>query len=150
MNSGCISPEKEERLKKLDEVILEVARRITFKIFQGEQNLTHPQYFLLKRLSSGPATVSEVAESMGVSLSAITSMSDRLTKMGYISRNRSETDRRLVWLELTATGGEVLEEAVRRRREVIYGFLGRLPEEDLESLHGIYTRILELIREDAE
>lgn len=142
--------EKEEKLKKIEEVFQEVARNITVKIFQGDQTLTHPQFFLLKKLLSGPATVSEVAEHMGVSLSAITSMSDRLAKTGYITRKRSDDDRRLVWLELTESGGEVLAEAIKKRREVVYGFLGRLPEEDLAALHIIYTKLLDLIRDNTE
>lgn len=143
--------EKKEKLKRLEEVFQEVARNIAVKIFQGaDQNLTHPQFFMLKRLGKGSSTVSEMAEYMGVSLSAITSMADRLVKTGYVSRKRSEHDRRLVWLELTDTGREVMEETTSRRREIINGFLGRLPEEDLESLYVIYHKVLGFISEKTE
>ncbi len=139
---------KEKRLEDLDRVFQEVARSISGKIFQNaDQVLTHPQYFMLKRIESNPATVSEVADYLGVSLSAVTSMADRLVKMGYVSRKRSEDDRRLVWLKLTPAGREVLAESTRKRREVVYGLLGRLPEEDLTALHDIYTRLLGLIKE---
>lgn len=143
--------EKKEKLKRLEEVFQEVARNIAIKIFQGaDQNLTHPQFFMLKRLGKGSSTVSEMAEYMGVSLSAITSMADRLVKTGYVSRKRSEHDRRLVWLELTDTGREVMEETTSRRREIINGLLGRLPEEDLEALYAIYHKVLGFISEKAE
>ncbi|KJR96283.1 MAG: hypothetical protein VR68_14640 [Peptococcaceae bacterium BRH_c4a] len=143
--------EKKEKLKRLEEVFQEVARNISVKIFQGaDQNLTHPQFFMLKRLGKGSSTVSEMAEYLGVSLSAITSMADRLVKTGYVSRKRSEHDRRLVWLELTDTGREVMEETTSRRREIINGLLGRLPEEDLESLYVIYHKVLGFISEKAE
>lgn len=143
--------EKKEKLKRLEEVFQEVARNIAIKIFQGaDQNLTHPQFFMLKRLGKGSSTVSEMAEYMGVSLSAITSMADRLVKTDYVSRKRSEHDRRLVWLELTDTGREVMEETTSRRREIINGLLGRLPEEDLESLYVIYHKVLGFISEKTE
>ena len=143
--------EKKEKLKRLEEVFQEVARNIAVKIFQGaDQNLTHPQFFMLKRLGKGSSTVSEMAEYMGVSLSAITSMADRLVKTDYVSRKRSEHDRRLVWLELTDTGREVMEETTSRRREIINGLLGRLPEEDLESLYVIYHKVLGFISEKTE
>lgn len=143
--------EKKEKLKRLEEVFQEVARNIAIKIFQGaDQNLTHPQFFMLKRLGKGSSTVSEMAEYMGVSLSAITSMADRLVKTGYVTRKRSEHDRRLVWLELTDTGREVMEETTSRRREIINGLLGRLPEEDLESLYVIYHKVLGFISEKTE
>lgn len=142
---------KEKILLDLEGVFQEVARNISVRIFQNaDQVLTHPQFFMLKRLESRPATVSEVAEYLGVSLSAITSMADRLVKTGYVSRSRSENDRRHVWLELTAAGRQALEESIKMRREVINGLLGRLPGEDLAVLHSIYSRLLGLIKESAD
>lgn len=142
---------KLERLKKLEEVFLEVARNISGKISQNaDTSLTHAQFFMLKRLGVGQATVSEVAEYMEVSLSAVTSMADRLVKMGYISRKRSDEDRRLVWLDLNGSGREILEETISRRREVVHGLLGRLSEEDLEALFSIYSKVLGFMSENKE
>ena len=140
--------EKEKKLLELEEVFQEVARNIASRIFQcSDHGLTHPQFFMLKRLVSGPATVSEVAEYLGVSLSAITSMADRLVKSQYVIRSRSEQDRRVVWLELTDIGRKVLKESAIKRREVLHSLLGRLPENDLTLLHGIYTKLLGLMKE---
>jgi DNA-binding MarR family transcriptional regulator len=142
---------KEEMLKKLEAVVQEVGRNFTTRIFHGtEGKLTHPQFFMLRRLLNGPATVSEVAEYLGVSLSAVTAMADRLVKIKYITRKRSEDDRRLVWLELTDGGREVLSQASRRYSEVIYGLLGRMSGEDLEALFRVYTKLLELMTEKTE
>lgn len=148
---SSVTRDKEEMLLKLEEVFHEMARNISIRIFQhAEQVITHPQFFMLKKLSSGPATVSEVAEYLGVSLSAITSMADRLVKTGYVNRYRSQDDRRLVRLELTPAGSEALEAAINRKREVMHGILGMLPEEDLTALHSIYTRLLGLIKENKD
>jgi len=148
---GISSNEKEKKLQELEEVFQEVARNISVKIFQdADRVLTHPQFFMLKHLGSGPATVSEVAEQLGVSLSAITSMADRMVKMGYLIRTRSESDRRLVMLELTENGRKVLEESTRKRRKIVYNLLGRLPEDDLVALYDIYSKLLRLIKVDAD
>jgi len=136
-------------LDRLETIFQEVAKNISVRIFQqADQVLTHPQYFMLKRLFSGPATVSEVAEFLGVSLSAVTSMAGRLVKTGYLVRARSEDDRRLVWLKLTDSGRRALEESSRQRKEVIQGVLGRLGDEELRALYGVYTRMLELMGKD--
>ena len=149
MTSGA--RDKEEKLLKLEEVFQEVVRNISIRIFQhAEQVITHPQFFMLKKLALGPVTVSEVAEYLGVSLSAITSMADRLVKTGYVNRYRSQDDRRLVRLELTPAGSEALAAAINKRREVMHGTLGRLPEGDLAALHSIYTKLLGLIKENAD
>lgn len=137
--------EKEKILLELEEVFQEVARTITARFFQcTDQSLTPPQFFMLKRLASGPATVSEVAEYLGVSLSAVTSMADRMVKSNYVIRSRSEEDRRVVWLKLTDAGRKILKESSLKRKEVLHSLLGKLPEEDLTALHDIYTKLLKL------
>ncbi|MHB8157382.1 MAG: MarR family transcriptional regulator [Desulfocucumaceae bacterium] len=128
-----------------------MARSIALGILHGsDENLTHPQYFMLKKLMTGSVTVSGMADYMGVSLSAVTSMADRMVKTKYIARKRTEDDRRLVWLEITDSGREVLEGVLSKRKETITGFLSRLSEEELEALYSIYTKILGFVSEKSE
>jgi DNA-binding MarR family transcriptional regulator len=139
--------DKEDKLLQLEEIFQEVGLYMTKKVLQDcEVKLTHPQYFTMKRLESGPATVSEVAEYLGVSLSAITSMSDRLVKTGYIARLRSDTDRRLVWLELTEEGRRIFVEAGNKKMKMMYELLSNLSDDDLSFLHRVYLQLLEKIK----
>lgn len=138
---------KSIKITELEEIFQEVGLHMTSKVIQdGDLKLTHTQFFTLKRLISEPATVSEVAEYLGVSLSAVTSMADRLVKIGYISRKRSENDRRVVWLELTPEGKKVFDETWDSRRRILRGILGQLPTDDLINLHRIYLSLLQLIK----
>ncbi len=136
-----------QKVLELEEIFQEVGLHLTGKVFQdSDSKLTHPQFFTLKRLKAGPATVSEVAEYLGVSLSAVTSMADRLVKTGYICRKRSDHDRRLVWLELTPEGEKVFDETWDVRKKILHKFLGQLPDDDLLTLRRIYIYLLELIK----
>ena len=113
--------------------------------------ITGSQFFVMKKIHErGRCTVSEVAEGLCVSLSAITSMVDKLCKASLAERQRDENDRRLVWLELTPKGKDILGTCQSSRRQVVERYLSQLPEGDIEKLLDIYERLLKIMQaEDA-
>ncbi len=133
---------------KLEEVLMELVRRLHNELAgQMVSGITRSQFFVLKKISAkGRLTVSEVAEELGVSLSAVTALVDRLVKNGLAMRSRDERDRRLVWLEATSKGKRVLDKCIDARRKVSVKFFGQLPKEDLEKLVEIYERVLSQIK----
>lgn len=52
--------------------------------------------------------LTELAELCGVSAAAITGMSDRLEKVGYATREKSKSDRRVIKLLITPKGQAIL------------------------------------------
>lgn len=59
---------------------------------------------LLLLHDQGPASLSTIAAHCGQTSSAVTSLADRLTKLGLVRREHSTTDRRSIRLELTFEG----------------------------------------------
>jgi DNA-binding MarR family transcriptional regulator len=49
-------------------------------------------------------TISDLAEAMGVTVSTMTTGINRLIKKGYLSKTRCDTDRRIIFVALTAVG----------------------------------------------
>jgi DNA-binding MarR family transcriptional regulator len=135
-----------ELVEKLEELIIKLMRRVHTKMDDKiAYGITGSQFFVMKSIyERGRATVSTVAEDIGVSLSAITALVDKLAKAGYVTRSRDGEDRRLVWLEVTAQGEEVLRNCLAGRRLLIKEFLARLSENDLEQLVNIYKKMLDL------
>lgn len=133
---------------RLEEVFVEMVRRLHGELAcQMVSGITGSQFFVLKKIySKGRVTVSEVADELGVSLSAITSLVDRLVKSGFVVRSRDEQDRRLVWLEATEKGKDILEKCIEGRRKVALKYFGRLPEEDIQKLIEIYEKVLAVMR----
>ena len=100
----------------------------------NEEGLTHVQIMLLKYLlDRETVTVSAVADFMGVTMAAASSLLDRLEKGGLISRDRSETDRRVVYAGLTSKGRQVIEKFVARRRIKIRLLIGRMGKEGAQK-----------------
>jgi len=135
---------------RLEEVFLEITRRLHSELAeQMVSGITGSQFFVLKKISEkGRMTVTEVAERLAVSLSAITALVDRLVKNGLVVRSRDEQDRRLVWLEPTDKGREILGRCIESRKKVAAKYFGRLPGEDIEKLVEIYEKVLSIIRSE--
>lgn len=145
---------KEEKLAlyldRLEEVFQHLIRRLHSELAQNMvRGITGSQFVVLKKIGDkGRLTVSEVAEDLCVSLSAITALVDRLYKAGFVVRNRDEKDRRLVWLELTQEGYEILALCQQSRKKIVEKYFGQLPEKDIESLVVIYEKLLAIMKRE--
>jgi DNA-binding MarR family transcriptional regulator len=69
-------------------------------------------------LQAGPRPISAVSEELGISVSAVTQIADRLERAGFVERVAGRDDRRMKKLQLTGHGTEVMcsrrETRVRR------------------------------------
>jgi DNA-binding MarR family transcriptional regulator len=135
-------PNRKEFFTRLEGVLMEIGRRMHVE-FDAHIGITGSQFFVLQKIGSrGRMTVSEVAEKLSVSLSAITALVDRLVQAGLVVRSRDEQDRRLVWLEATDKGREMLGKCIESRRQVAVKYFGQLTETDLQKLLEIYEKVL--------
>jgi DNA-binding MarR family transcriptional regulator len=137
-------PNKKEFFTRLEGVLMEIGRRMHVE-FDAHMatGITGSQFFVLQKIGSrGRMTVSEVADKLSVSLSAITALVDRLVQAGLVVRSRDEQDRRLVWLEATDKGREILGKCIESRRQVAVKYFGQLTEADLQKLLEIYEKVL--------
>ena len=74
--------------------------------------LTVPQLLVMQSIRShGKVSVSMVAKDVVLSQATITTVVDRLERVGYVRRERSSADRRVVYVCLTTDGQNKLEEA---------------------------------------
>ena len=88
-----------KRIKKLKETMHENMAQM-FK----EVNLTGPQGMVVGILYKfGPQKVSDISERMGLSMSTVSGILDRLERDQIITREKSETDRRVILIALTDT-----------------------------------------------
>jgi DNA-binding MarR family transcriptional regulator len=127
-----------ERLEKVHYI---VSKRLHPEI-AIEKELTKTQFVLLKTLCiRNKWTVSKLADYMGVKPSAITVGADRLYKRGFVSRYRSDLDRRIVYLEITDEGHEILREAESERVNSISSYLNHLSQEELGIFIDIYEKL---------
>jgi DNA-binding MarR family transcriptional regulator len=89
-------------------------------------------------LLAGPRSMSSLSQELGVSLSAMTQIADRLERVALVHRYTADDDRRVRVLQLTDHGREIMEahEAARliRATTVLKHLTSQQREEALESL----------------
>lgn len=110
---------------------------------RNEYSLSFPQYKMLYILTQhGTLKVSQLADMIGITSSAITSLTDKLLTDGYVHRERAEQDRRVVYISITEKGKEIAEKVRENQQETIHRIFDMLEEEDIEHLRRIYAVML--------
>ncbi|PYI53751.1 MarR family winged helix-turn-helix transcriptional regulator [Paenibacillus flagellatus] len=116
-------------------------RKLSTEFFQHLKfGLTGPQFYMLYMIrEKGPSKVTALADQMEVKPSAITVMIDRLVAQGFVAREHDAKDRRVVLVQLTSQGQEVLKQLEQKRKEIVGRYFDRLEPEEVDEL----IRILE-------
>jgi DNA-binding MarR family transcriptional regulator len=95
-------------------LIPRLARGLASPAKDPADDLPLAQLRLCGILSEGPRAMTALSRALGVSLSALTQIADRLERARLVKRVAEENDRRVRCLQLTARG----EKMMRKRREV--------------------------------
>lgn len=137
-------PNRDELLDDVTQMFFRIGRQ--FRQIHDE-SLTFGQFSALIILYNlGPLPMGTVAEHLGISMASATGMIDRLVHAGWVERSRSETDRRVVSVDLTSQGREKMAAKQRVRRRKIQELFEPLTESDLTQL----LRMLEKVAERVE
>ena len=120
------------------------------KLMRHEQSdvmhglLTEPQFWGLEFLREhGPCPVHELADALHLQLSSTSGLVDRLVKMGMVRRERTEADRRVVLLSLTAKGRNTVEKDLEQKKKGFRGFCKPLSAEERYELIEMIRKIVE-------
>ncbi|MHA6261162.1 MarR family winged helix-turn-helix transcriptional regulator [Sporosarcina sp. CAU 1771] len=92
--------------------------------------------------TKGPQRQAELAESHGYTRGAMTSIADRLVKLGFVERLYDEADRRTVQLSITRAGEEALKEAQAIGDEVFVHLFKNLSEDEIAQYLKIQEKIV--------
>lgn len=117
-------------------------RRAAHPVKQGE--ITPEQYWLLLRLRrSGPMSVGQLAEALGLTGSSVTTGCKRLERDGLVKRERQSDDERMVLVALTPQGQQKIEAWQQQRRAFLSRLLAPLSPQEQGTLAALLERVLE-------
>ena len=85
----------------------------------------------------------ELAEHLTVAVNSVTNIVDNLEKKVLVRRQRSEQDRRVIRVELTAAGREMARFLVEVNLKLFRGMLGRCTEDEQEIFMVLFRKIPE-------
>ncbi|MFD1395852.1 MarR family winged helix-turn-helix transcriptional regulator [Kroppenstedtia eburnea] len=113
-------------------------------------NLTVPQSIVLRTLAyEGKQSLAGLSEQAGMSTSSLSGIVDRLEGMGYVERQRDQTDRRVVWIDLTPAGKAFIKGVPALNPNFLKSRLLRLPPEDIQLLILQLRKFIDIL-EDPE
>ncbi|KXZ15010.1 MarR family transcriptional regulator [Bacillus nakamurai] len=146
----------EEKVKQLiqryADVYLHVMKKIDSIIAEKvNKELTLDQYYILRYIMLHPGCKSiELAAVCHVNKSAITSMTNRLFEKGYINRERSQSDRRSILLNVTEKGTEVFHRVERQIEELVRSYIMYFAEDEAEMFVNTYEKLYRLMLTEEE
>jgi DNA-binding MarR family transcriptional regulator len=110
--------------------------------------ISKQQFLLLHTLHLNQRmTISELAEQLYLSPSATTIAINRLVRDGNILRTRDESDRSVVWVELTEKAHEMVIQLRSRRKTVLRSMFSNLTEEEIAQFLAITRKMLTHIQD---
>lgn len=104
------------------------------------------QAAILRSLAAnGPQNASTLAERLRITPGAVTSLSDKLIANGYAHRQKDVKDGRIVLLEITDKGRDILLQFKKENKNILKQLFSGLPKEDIGHLIRIYQHVLKNI-----
>ncbi len=140
--------------RKLAERMIHVthmfAHAVKSRLPPHEMHIAPNQMHIMKMASHTPMTISELARAHHVSTPTMSSVVDKLVKKGFMRRERSEEDRRIVHASITGEGERLMGEMFSRFILEVSQILEPLTSEDkvlvmkgFEVLEGAISEVLE-------
>lgn len=106
------------------------------------------QYAALTAVSEGRGmTNSQLADTLCLSPSSATQLTERLVKVGFIERFSDNKDRRITRLKLTKLGSEELDVLRQKKLEKMKSVLSVISAEDQQHLVRIYSNLIEKLEQ---
>jgi DNA-binding MarR family transcriptional regulator len=107
--------------------------------------LTPPQYFTLVSLfhQERARSMHILAEITHQDAATVTGIVDRLVKLGYVSRQRGEDDRRKVYVTLEEAGRQVVAQIRQAQHENWQRAFAALTQDDLDEMLRIINTVMQ-------
>jgi len=107
-------------------------------------DLTMPQVKALMCVAMNEgATSGQIARKLGVGLSTVTGIVDRLADQDLVTRREDPDDRRITRVLPTPTGRSLVDDLLRYRNEAITAVLSRLDADQLRVIETAFTYLID-------
>jgi len=117
-------------LRRVFQVIVDQSKNA-----EEETGLTSSQLWAMKEIAAaGSLKGAELAKRMFVHPATIVNLVDRLEERGLVVRVRSKTDRRVVDIELTEAGADLVRNSPEVAQDILVKGLARLPAKNVQQI----------------
>jgi DNA-binding MarR family transcriptional regulator len=104
--------------------------------------VSHNELFLIEVIGDhGPQMMKDAAIKLGIAVNTLTGIVDQLEGKGFISRSRSQTDRRVVFVMLTPAGKRIYKSAYKAKHEFHRANLASLTPLERGTLLDLFKKM---------
>lgn len=89
----------------------------------------------------GKSRPSDIAKVLGLTPPTVTHLTEKLVKRKLVTRSTDESDRRIIYLEITNAGEMILEEANESGQVLRKKLFEKLTEEERQQMLQIYRKL---------
>ncbi|WP_165861201.1 MarR family winged helix-turn-helix transcriptional regulator [Paenibacillus paeoniae] len=116
-----------------------------------DSQVTGTQMYMLHYINqSERCRLTELAEKLDVKPSAVTVMIDRLVKSDYVVRTHDKDDRRVILVELTPTGKDILEKAQALREQIVGAYIDKMDPGDARIATDVLEKMVLIAQENSK
>lgn len=137
-------------IKKVDE-ILGNFYKLFFKsedmaLKRGIKCLTHTELHIIEAIGKDSVTMNELSERLAITMGTATVAITKLGEKGFVTRARSNSDRRKVHVSLSKKGIEALNYHNNYHKMIVSNITENIDKDDLEHFLKIFEKILENLK----
>ena len=139
---------RDERIKRIADAFVPLMWFTTRQFSQklAAFGLTPPQFMALVALSKHhqPCTMSDLTAVTLQDPPTMTGIIDRLVAMRLVQRTRSETDRRVVWVQATPTGVDLIKQVMEKSHRDDMPSFETLDDNELIAIEQLVEHLLRI------
>lgn len=143
---------KDDRCDRMMKIAMDIHKKliaIILKDIEPPLSKSHV-YLLIDIRRRGECTVTDIANHLEITLSAVTSLVDKLCTSELVTRIRSEEDRRVVYMKLTEKGEKLLEQIDVNKNRLFEKVFSNLDTEEINNFYGTIEKITQNILDSNE
>ncbi|MEA4848635.1 MAG: MarR family transcriptional regulator [Clostridiaceae bacterium] len=135
--------DQKDKCDRMIKIAMEIDKKLTAIMLKGiEPPLSKSHIYLLAYIRArGECTVTGIANHLEITLSAVTSLVDKLCTAGLVTRLRSDEDRRVVYMNLTEEGKKVLEHIELNKNKLLKVVFSDFDAEEINNFFGTIEKI---------
>lgn len=116
-----------------------------------DDEITTKQSILLELIyKHGSLNISEIAEAMNITSSAVSQIVSKLEKEGYINREINPSNRREIFVEMGEKGVDYFKKYEEVERSIINRFYSKLDWDEIVALKKISLKFKKIIEEELQ
>ncbi|MEI6857846.1 MarR family winged helix-turn-helix transcriptional regulator [Psychrilyobacter sp.] len=117
---------------------------------QGIKCLTTTELHVIEAIGNQSLSMNNLSDKLGITMGTATVAINKLSNKGFITRKRSDNDRRKVFVSLSKKGEDALTYHNNFHKMIISSITKNIETENLEIFTDVFTKIYENLKNQIE